>query len=79
MKSQRPWALMEVDIFAVNGNVAGAIEVKSRLSRQGVDDFLTCLGHFRQAFSLCENYAIYRAVAAIDIDKGVDRYPTLSK
>jgi Holliday junction resolvase-like predicted endonuclease len=30
---------MEIDILAVDGDVAVAIEVKSRLAQQDVDDF----------------------------------------
>ncbi|NJN21577.1 MAG: hypothetical protein HC812_10855 [Leptolyngbya sp. RL_3_1] len=74
MKSKRPGAQMEIDIFAVNGDVAVAIEVKSRLSRQDVDDFLDRMGRFRQAFPHYGAYRIYGAVAAIEIDAGVDRY-----
>ncbi len=74
MKSYRPGAQMEIDIFAVNGDVAVAIEVKSRLSRQDVADFLAQLAQFRQAFPHYEGYAIYGAVAGIEIDEGVDRY-----
>jgi hypothetical protein len=74
MQSKRPGAEMEIDIFAVDGDVAVAIEVKSRLSRQDVDDFLARLGRFRQAFPHYTGYCIYGAVAAIEIDAGVDRY-----
>jgi hypothetical protein len=74
MKSQRPGAEMEIDIFAVNGEVAVAIEVKSLLSRQDVEDFLDRLGRFRQAFLHYSDYRIYGAVAGIEIDEGVDRY-----
>jgi hypothetical protein len=74
MKSQRPGAEMEIDIFAVNGDVAVAIEVKSRLSRQDVEDFLARLERFRQAFPHYAEYQIYGAVAGIEIDAGVDRY-----
>ncbi|MGF1570090.1 MAG: hypothetical protein ACFCVD_18800 [Nodosilinea sp.] len=74
MKSQRPGAEMEIDIFAVDGDVAVAIEVKSRLSRQDVVDFLVRLGQFRQAFPHYASYQIYGAVAGIEIDEGVDRY-----
>jgi hypothetical protein len=74
MKSQRPGAEMEIDIFAVNGDVAVAIEVKSRLSRQDVEDFLARLERFRQAFPHYSEYQIYGAVAGIEIDAGVDRY-----
>jgi Holliday junction resolvase-like predicted endonuclease len=74
MKSQRPGAAMEIDIFAVNGDVAVAVEVKSRLSRQDVDDFLARLERFRQAFPHYTDYQIHGAVAGIEIDAGVDRY-----
>jgi RecB family endonuclease NucS len=74
MRSQRPGAEMEIDIFAVDGDVAVAIEVKSRLSRQDVDDFLARLDRFRQAFPHYSDYRIYGAVAGIEVDEGVDRY-----
>ena len=83
IKSHRPGAEMEIDIFAVNGDVAVAIEVKSRLSRQDVEDFLARMERFRQAFPHYAEYQIYGAVAGfgvsaqpngIEIDAGVDRY-----
>jgi RecB family endonuclease NucS len=74
MRSQRPGAEMEIDIFAVDGDVAVAIEVKSRLSRQDVDDFLARLSRFRQAFPHYGDYRIYGTVAGIEVDEGVDRY-----
>ncbi|MGG6238460.1 hypothetical protein ACQ4N7_07440 [Nodosilinea sp. AN01ver1] len=74
MRSQRPGAEMEIDIFAVDGDVAVAIEVKSRLSRQDVDDFLARLDRFRQAFPHYGDYQIYGAVASIEVNEGVDRY-----
>jgi hypothetical protein len=74
MKSQRPGAEMEIDIFAVDDDVAVAIEVKSRLSRQDVNDFLARMARFRQSFPHYGDYQIFAAVAAIEIDEGVDRY-----
>jgi hypothetical protein len=74
MKSNRPGAAMEIDIFAVDGNVAVAIEVKSRLAQRDVDDFIDKLGRFKQAFPHQVDYQIYGAVAGIEIDAGVDRY-----
>ncbi|WP_008316994.1 hypothetical protein [Leptolyngbya sp. PCC 6406] len=74
MKSQRPGAEMEIDIFAVNGAVAVAIEVKSRLSQRDVEYFLEKMGRFRLAFPHYSDYQIYGAVAGIEIDPGVDRY-----
>ncbi len=74
MRSQRPGAEMEIDILAINGDSAVAVEVKSRLSRQDVDDFLARLGRFKRSFPHYMNYQIYGAVAGIEIDAGVDRY-----
>ncbi len=74
MTSKRPGAQMEIDIFAVDGDVAVAIEVKSRLSQRDVDDFIAKLGRFRQAFPHYGDYCIFGAVAGIEIDVGVDRY-----
>jgi hypothetical protein len=74
MKSKRPGAPMEIDIFAVNGEVAVAIEVKSRLSQRDVDEFIEKLGRFRLAFPHYGDYQIFGAVAGIEIDAGVDRY-----
>lgn len=74
MQSKRPGAQMEIDIFAVNGDVAVAIEVKSRLAQRDVDDFVEKLGRFRQAFPHYGEYRIFGAVAGIEIDAGVDRY-----
>jgi len=74
MRSQRHGAEMEIDIFAVNGDVAVAVEVKSRLSYQDVEYFLRCLERFKQSFPHYAAYDIYGAVAGIEIDEGVDRF-----
>jgi hypothetical protein len=74
MRSQRRGAEMEIDIFAVNGDAAVAVEVKSRLSRQDVEYFLGCLERFKQSFPHYADYDIYGAVAGIEIDEGVDRF-----
>ncbi|MGG6237588.1 hypothetical protein ACQ4N7_03025 [Nodosilinea sp. AN01ver1] len=74
VKSQRPGAEMEIDILAINGDAAVAVEVKSRLSRQDVEYFLERLERFKQSFPHYANYRIYGAVAGIEIDEGVDRF-----
>ena len=74
MTSNRLEAPMEIDIWAVDGDVAVAIEVKSRLSQGDVDGFLDTLSRFRLAFPHYGDYRIYGAVAAIEIDRGADRY-----
>ncbi|MFH7243402.1 MAG: hypothetical protein ACHWZW_11185 [Spirulina sp.] len=74
MKSKRPAAPMEIDIFAIDGDVAVAIEVKSRLARRDVEYFLEKLGRFKQSFIHFQEYQLYGAVAGIEIDENMDRY-----
>ena len=74
VKSQRPGAEMEIDILAINGDVAVAVEVKSGLSHQDVEHFVGCLRRFKQSFPHYTDYQIYGAVAGIEIDEGVDRF-----
>jgi hypothetical protein len=72
--SDIPGACMEVDILAVNGDVAVVVEVKSRLSKDDVDEFCEKLQHFKAAFPDRRNHQIYGAVAAIEFLQTVDRY-----
>jgi hypothetical protein len=72
--SNIPGASMEVDILAVNGDVAVVVEVKSRLSKEDVDEFCEKLHHFKRAFPDRANHQIYGAVAAIEFVQNVDRY-----
>jgi len=74
MKSRRPMAQMEIDIFAVDDDVAVAIEVKSRLAQRDVDEFIAKLGRFKLSFPHYADYQVYGAVAGIEVDTGVDRY-----
>jgi hypothetical protein len=72
--SDIPGAEMGVDILAVNGDVAVVVEVKSRLTKEDVDDFCESLQRFKQAFPERVNHQIYGAVAAIEFVKDIDRY-----
>jgi Holliday junction resolvase-like predicted endonuclease len=72
--SDIPGARMEVDILAVNGDVAVVVEVKSRLTKEDVDDFCESLQRFKQAFPERVNHQLYGAVAAIELVKDIDRY-----
>ncbi len=65
---------MEIDILAVNGNSAVAVECKSRLSQDDVDDMCDRLRKFKSGFPQYANYQIYGAVAGIEINEGVDAY-----
>jgi hypothetical protein len=74
LKSQRPGAAMEIDIVAVNGSELVAVECKSRLSKDDVNDFLARLQRFKVAFPQFREFRIYGAVAGIEIDHGIDAY-----
>ncbi|MBF0345697.1 MAG: hypothetical protein HQL06_15895 [Nitrospirae bacterium] len=67
-------AKMEIDILAVNGEYVVAIEVKSTLGVDDVNDHLTRLSKFKQAFPTYADRQVIGAVAGIIINKGVDRY-----
>lgn len=73
-KSFRPTAPMEIDILAADGDVAVAIEVKSRLAQQDVDDFCDKLKKLKLAFPEQASHQVYGAVAAIECVQDVDRY-----
>ena len=73
-RSNRPEAPMEIDILAVDGDVVVAVEVKSRLAQEDVDNFCEKLKKFKQAFPERASFQIFGAVAAIEIVQNVDRY-----
>jgi hypothetical protein len=74
VKNQRTGAAMEIDIVAVNGIELVAVECKSRLSKDDVDDFLERLRRFKVAFPQFRDFKVYGAVAGIEIDHGLDSY-----
>jgi hypothetical protein len=65
---------MEIDILGVNGDVAVAVEVKSRLAQADIDRFCEKLLSFKQAFPEYANHKLYGAVAAIEFLDTIDRY-----
>jgi len=65
---------MEIDILGVNGMKVVAVECKSRLSKDDVDEMCDRLAKFKQAFPEYAQYALYGAVAGIEINDGVDVY-----
>ncbi len=65
---------MEIDILGVNGDSIVAVECKSRLSKDDVDEMCDRLRRFKAAFSEYRNYTVYGAVAGIEIDRGIDLY-----
>jgi hypothetical protein len=65
---------MEIDIIAIDGQEMVAVECKSRLSYDDVNEFISKLERFKSAFPQYENFRLYGAVAGIEINQGVDRY-----
>jgi hypothetical protein len=65
---------MEIDILGVNGDVAVAVEVKSRLAQADIDRFCDKLLSFKQAFPEYASHQLYGAVAAIEFLDTIDRY-----
>ncbi len=67
-------AEMEIDILAVNGEYVIAIEIKSTLGLDDVNDHLERLANFKKAFKIYADRNVIGAVAGIVINEGVDRY-----
>jgi len=74
MRAPRDKQNLEIDIFAVNHDVAVAIEVKSRLTQDHVRRFINHLEVFKTVFVEYKNHQIYGAMAAIEIDGDVDTF-----
>ncbi|MBC6418934.1 MAG: YraN family protein [Prochloron sp. SP5CPC1] len=74
VKTKRSGIAMEIDILAIDDDVAVAVEVKSRLSKTDVDYFLDKLARFKEAFPRYTDVKLNGAVAGIEIDEGIDRY-----
>jgi len=74
MHSDRGNIPMEIDVFGVNGMNAIAVECKSRLSNDDVDEMRDRLSKFKQAFPEYSDYRIFGAVAGIEVDDNVGRY-----
>ncbi|MEA5616740.1 DUF3782 domain-containing protein [Cronbergia sp. UHCC 0137] len=65
---------MEIDILANNDNDVVAVECKSRLSYDDVNDFISKLQRFKLAFPQYTNFNVFGAVAGIEINDGIDAY-----
>ena len=65
---------MQIDLFVVNGDSCGLIEVKSRLSQDDVDEHLERMKKFKPLFPDYQHKQVFGAVAAIVIPKNIGRY-----
>ena len=65
---------MEIDLLVINSDTAVAVECKSRLSHDDVDDHLKRLALFKDCFPQYGKLAILGAVAAMVLPKDVGRY-----
>jgi len=74
MKAPRGKQNLEIDIFAVNHDVAIVIEVKSRLTQDHVRKFIHTLEVFKTVFTEYTHHQLYGAMAGIEIDGDVDKY-----
>ena len=74
MRSEAGNMPMEIDVFGVNGMSAIAVECKSRLSSDDVDEMCERLNNLKQSFPEYTNYRIFGEVAGIEVDDNVGRY-----
>ena len=74
MRAPRGKQNLEIDIFAVNHDVAIVIEVKSRLTQDHVRKFIQTLEVFKTVFTEYAHHQLYGAMAGIEIDGDVDKY-----
>jgi hypothetical protein len=65
---------IKISMIANDDEEIIAVDFKSRLSYEDVDQFISKLERFKFAFSRYENFRLYGAIAGIYINSGVDRY-----
>ncbi len=65
---------MEVDLLVINDEDLVAIEVKSKLSVQDVDEFVERLGDFKRAFPHYRDATVMGGCAAMVMPQNVSRY-----
>jgi hypothetical protein len=63
----------EIDLLVINSDVAIAVECKSQLKQQDVDEHLERLAIFKDCFPQFKNFTILGAVAAMVLPEEVGR------
>jgi hypothetical protein len=66
--------IAEVDLLALNAQVAVAVECKSHLSVDDVNEHLHRLEHFKQCFPQYRGYQLLGAVAGMVVPDQVGRF-----
>lgn len=66
--------VMEIDLLVVNTDTAIAVECKSHLSQEDVDEHLDRLARFKQYFPQYAPHILFGAVAAMVLPDAVGRY-----
>ncbi|MBW8050226.1 MAG: YraN family protein [Cytophagales bacterium] len=65
---------MEIDIIAINRTEIVAVEVKTTLLPDDVNDFIENLNDFKEAFSEYKNMKLYGAVAYLRVESKAEVY-----
>ncbi len=73
-KDNQPQVEIEVDLVVVNTQVLIAVECKSHLTQEAVDEHLERLTLFKRCFPQFANYVVLGAVAGMVMSKEVSRY-----
>ena len=65
---------IEVDILAINGKEVVAVEVKTTLRIEDVNEFIEVLKVFKKAFPEYRDKVVYGAVAFLTVNEEADKY-----
>ncbi|MCX8085749.1 MAG: hypothetical protein N3C63_02480 [Rhodocyclaceae bacterium] len=73
-KNDEGEAILEIDLLVINGDHAIAVECKSRLTSDDVDEHLDRLARFKACFTEHADKVLHGAVAAMGAPEEVIRY-----
>jgi len=65
---------IEIDLLAINGKEVVAVEVKTTLRIEDVNDFIENLKIFKKAFPEYKDKIIYGSVAFLTVNEDADKY-----